>query len=233
MFAPGVFPHRNIHRAERLLTAAAGIGLLALAARKTRGRGSLVGLSTAVLLRSLTGYCPAYAAAGISLNEPSSSDTRQALAGAKGAHIDREVRIATAPMDVYACWRDLAQLSRALPSSIQATQLSATDSQWTISKAGVPVVRWTARIINDEPGRLIAWKTIGEPGVVSAGSVHFEPAEDGRSTNVRVRFQYAPPLGRAGAVAADMLGQGAAITVSQALGNVKRMLEGRPNIATA
>lgn len=53
----------NIHPAERLLTAAAGLGLLALAAKMPRARRVLLPMSTAVLLRSFTGYCPAYAAA--------------------------------------------------------------------------------------------------------------------------------------------------------------------------
>lgn len=55
--------HPNIHPTERLLTAAAGLGLLLLAAKMPRARRPLVAMSTAVLLRSLTGYCPAYAAA--------------------------------------------------------------------------------------------------------------------------------------------------------------------------
>jgi hypothetical protein len=55
--------HPNIHPAERLLTAAAGLALLLLAAKMPRARRPLVAMSTAVLLRSLTGYCPAYAAA--------------------------------------------------------------------------------------------------------------------------------------------------------------------------
>jgi uncharacterized membrane protein len=221
------YPHPNVRLAERVLTAAAGLGLLALAARMPRARRPLVSMSTAVLLRSLTGYCPAYAAAGVTLNGHA-SDTKSELAGAKGAHLDMTLTIFRSPDEVYAFWRDLSQLSRAFPSSIQAESLNTTDSHWSIEKAGVPVANWTARIINDEPGRLIAWKTIGDASVISAGSVRFQPTQGGHSTDVHVRFQYAPPLGRAGAAVADMLGQGADAAVRATLDEVKRLLEGRP-----
>jgi hypothetical protein len=62
------YTHPNVRPAERVLTAAAGLGLLVLAAKMPRARRPLVGMSTAVLLRSLTGYCPAYAAAGVTLD---------------------------------------------------------------------------------------------------------------------------------------------------------------------
>jgi uncharacterized membrane protein len=224
-------PRPNVRRAERVLTAVAGLGLLAIAAKVPRVRRPLVSMSAAVLLRSLTGYCPAYAAAGVSLNGEA-SDTKRALAGAKGVHVDMTAKIDRAPEAVYAFWRDLSQLSRAFPSSIHAEPVNVTDSQWTISKAGLPVARWTARIINDDPARLIAWKTIGEAGVISAGSVQFEPTEGGRATDVHVRFQYAPPLGRAGATVADSFGQGADAAVRATLDEVKRILEGGGSAAT-
>jgi uncharacterized membrane protein len=224
------YAHPNVRPAERVLTAAAGLGLLMLAAKLPRARRPLVGMSTAVLLRSLTGYCPAYAAAGVTL-DGAATDTKRALAGAKGAHVDMTMTIARTPAEVYAFWRDLTQLSRALPSSIHAEHVSAVDSRWTISKAGVPVARWTARIINDDPERLIAWKTLGAADVVSAGSVRFEPADGGYATEVHVRFQYAPPLGRAGAAVADMVGQGADAAVRATLDEMKRILEGRATTA--
>ena len=221
------YPHPNVRPVERVLTAAAGIGLLALAARFPRVRRPLVGMSTAVLLRSVTGFCPAYAAAGVPRHDVASTDTRHALAGSRGEHVDSTVRIARASDEVYGFWRDLSRLAHALPPSIAVDQVSDTESRWTISKAGMPVARWTARIINDEPGRLIAWKTIGAAGVVSAGSVHFDPADEGRATDVHVRFQYAPPLGRPGAALADIVGQGAEAEVRTSLQHVKHLLEGR------
>lgn len=226
------YPHPNVRPTERVLTAAAGLGLLALAAKVPRARGPLVGMSTAVLLRSLTGYCPGYAAAGVTLNGES-SDSKRALAGAKGAHVDLAVKIGRAPADVYSFWRDLNQLSRALPPAIRGEQINAMDSRWSVAKARVPVGRWTARIINDEPGRLIAWKTIAKADVISAGSVRFESADGGSSTDVHVRFQYAPPLGRAGAAVADLFGQGAAAAVRATLDEAKRILEGPVTGATA
>lgn len=219
------YPYPNVNPIERVLTAGAGLGLLWLGVRTPRMRRPLLSIGSAVLLRSVTGYCLGYATAGVVLGGRSTSDTRRALGGARGVHLVTTLRIARTPAAVYTFWRDLTQLSRVLPSSVKVNVLNTTDSQWTMDGAGVPIVRWTARIINDIPGRLIAWKTIGDAGVPSAGSVSFDAVEGGLATDVHVKFQYAPPLGRAGAALADAFGGGADATVRLTLDDARHLLE--------
>ena len=57
--------HQNVSGRERVITAIAGAGLFLLAARLPRLRGTLKAVSTALFMRGVTGYCPAYAAAGV------------------------------------------------------------------------------------------------------------------------------------------------------------------------
>ena len=217
--------HRNVGPAERFVTGAVGVGLIVAAARVPRFRAPLMTASTALLLRSISGYCPGYAAAGIDHRTRTDDVTRDSLAGPKGAHAEMEVVIAQPPRLVYDVWRDLNQLSKALPPTVQVETLTDTDSKWTLLKGGIAIARWTSRVINDEDGRLIGWKTIGEPDVASAGSVNFEEVPGG--TRVRVRLQYSPPLGRAGAQAAAWVGQGVEPILRRTLDNLKTMLEGR------
>lgn len=56
---------------------------------------------------------------------------------------------------------------------------------------------WDAEVINDHPGELIAWQSLGEPQVSSAGSVRFI-AIDENQTQVKLNAQYDPPGGEVG-----------------------------------
>ena len=89
---------------------------------------------------------------------------------------------------------------------------------------GVPV-EWNAEIINDLPSELIAWKTVGESDVVSAGSVRFRQAPGDLGTEVRVKLQYDPPAGKIGATVAWMLGEDAQHAVEEDLRRFKQVIE--------
>jgi uncharacterized membrane protein len=84
---------------------------------------------------------------------------------------------------------------------------------------------WTAEIINDVPERVIAWRTVGESDIVSAGSVQFKEAPGGQGTELSVHMQYSPPFGRLGAGLAGLFGRGADQVVTQCLRDIKRYLE--------
>ena len=68
-------------------------------------------------------------------------------------------------------------------------------SHWIAHLPGGKQIEWDSEIVNDIPGQLIAWKTIGHPDVSHAGSVHFTP-RGGDATEVRIVFDYEPPFAR-------------------------------------
>lgn len=217
--------HQNLGTTERLATLMAGAGLLALAARTPRARRPLAAASAALLIRGATGFCPAYAATGRSSR---GVDSRQALTGSKGSHVDAHITIGRPREVVYLFWKQLDRLAAALPDSIRVQQLDDRRSRWSLARTSAsegPVAEWTAEIINDEPSDLIAWKTIGQADVASAGSVHFRDAPGSRGTEVRVRMQYSPPFGRLAASLAGLFGRGADQMVRECLRDIKRHLE--------
>jgi len=61
--------------------------------------------------------------------------------------------------------------------------------------------------------------------VVTAGSVHFTTARDGRSTQVSVHLQYAPPAGKAGSLIASLFGREPSQTIREDLRHFKQLLE--------
>jgi len=117
-------------------------------------------------------------------------NTDAAVPYGHGTRIERYATIAREPGEVYAAWRDFHNLARVMPNVRSVDVLDERRSRWTVTGAfGVPVT-WEAQIIDDSPGRRIAWRSDGGP-VPHAASVRFEPAPGGRGTEVTVEIEYA------------------------------------------
>lgn len=71
-------------------------------------------------------------------------------------------------------------------------------SHWITSGLLSGSVEWDADIIEDWENELIAWTSIEGADVENSGSVRFQPAPDGRGTEVKVVTQYHPPGGAIG-----------------------------------
>jgi uncharacterized membrane protein len=205
----------NLDRTERIVTAIAGGVALAAAATASRGRVPLAAASAALLARAATGYCPI-----VARTRNADSETKRRLGGPRGAHLQAQTRIERPPHEVYAFWRDLDRLSAALPRFVSATEIDAARSEWSLADRA----RWTAEIINDEPGKLIGWQTLSGADIVSAGSVRFNDA-GGNATDLVVHMQYSPPFGRLGASLAELFGKGANEIVEESLAAAKQAIE--------
>ena len=197
--SPGM-PTVNVGNIERIVTLAAGAALLGYA-WKHRSRG--LGLTSAGLIaRGATGFCPAYAALGVD-----HSETRHALAGAKGVHVRESITVDAPPEELYNFWRRLEQLPSVMPHLERVEQLDFKLSRWTAKAFGQMPVTWQAEIINEVPFETIGWKTLPGESLQHAGSVVFKRLPGSNSTDVRVHLQYSPPGGKAAAWFAAMLGQ--------------------------
>jgi uncharacterized membrane protein len=104
-------------------------------------------------------------------------------------------------------------------------------SRWVARLPGGKHLEWQSEIVNDEDGRLIAWKTVGDPDIAHAGSVHFTPKGDG-STELRIVFDYEPPFARTIAGIASHLQLDPATLVDGDLRRFRDYVETRPQRAT-
>lgn len=98
-------------------------------------------------------------------------------------------------------------------------------SHWVVKGPGDLSVEWDAEIINEVENKLIAWQSTAGSDVATAGSVTFSEARAGRSTQVSVHLQYAPPAGTAGALIAKLFGRDPAHTIREDLRHFKQLLE--------
>lgn len=90
--------------------------------------------------------------------------------------------------DLYALWRDVetAPQWREHISAVRA--MDANVYRWTM-RTGDDIAEWDTEILNDEPGKRIAWRTVSGD-LDEAGEVIFEQATGGRGTVVSVLQEY-------------------------------------------
>lgn len=217
----------NVSDPERWVSAIGGLGLAAAGISRLLGddrkRGALLAAAgTGLIVRGATGHCHVYEAAGIST---ATSDTRAHLGGRRGVHVDESVTINRPASDLYRQWRELDWLPEAFPGLESVHALDERRSRWVAAGPRRYHVSWTADVINEIPGELIAWRTIAPSDVVSAGSVHFTEHGHRRGTTVRVKLQYDPPAGKLGAAVAWLAGREPSQTIREGLRRFKQLIE--------
>jgi uncharacterized membrane protein len=122
-------------------------------------------------------------------------DARRAIRIERSITIDR-------PCDsLYAIWRDLVRLPEYIEHIASVRRLGDGRAHWVARLPGEEPIEWDSETVNDIPDQLIAWKTVGQPDIAHAGSVHFTDAPGG-GTVVRVVIDYEPPGGRLGTLVA-------------------------------
>lgn len=127
--------------------------------------------------------------------------------------------------EVYRFWRHLENLPRFMIHLRSVTVLDDIRSEWTATAPAGRATSWTARIMQDRPGELIAWRTSEDATVPNHGTVRFADAPGGRGTEVRVEIRYEPPGGAAGQAVARLLGEHPDQQVHDDLRRFKQVME--------
>jgi uncharacterized membrane protein len=188
--------------------------------------------------RSMPGVCLAVAAAPLAYrgfsgdwprfgngNRSANLETRAALAGSRGMHVLESVRLEQPLDETYRFWRNLENLPRFMRHLERVTELGDGRSRWTAAGPAGVAISWEAEVINEVENKLIAWRSLPGSDVVTAGSVQFDTVRGGRSTQVTVNLQYAPPAGKAGAYLARLFGREPSQMIREDLRQMKQLLE--------
>jgi uncharacterized membrane protein len=152
-------------------------------------------------------------------------DTRKALAGSSGVHVNESIRVERPLAEVYRFWRRLENLPSFMSHLERVTEYGPGRSRWVAKGPAGLRVEWEAEIINEVENDVIGWRSLPGSDVVVAGSVHFDAVRGGRSTQVTVHLQYEPPAGRAGAFFASLFGREPSQTVREDLRALKHVFE--------
>lgn len=215
---------QNVGEHERLISMAAGTGLAAYGISRFSVPGLLMAvLGGALVYRGATGHCDVYEKLGIDTANPQGTRPRDFFE--RGVHVEESVTIEKSPEELYAFWRNFENLPRFMNNLKSVQVLDDQNSHWVARGPGGASVEWDAKIINDQPNELIAWKATEEAEVPNTGSVRFVPAAGGRGTQVKVRIEYLPPAGEVGHTVAKMLGSAPEQTVREDLRRFKQIME--------
>jgi len=216
----------NISSPERWTTAFLGGGLATYGLlKRTPGSLALGAAGLYLIYRGSTGYCPAYAAAGVKNTAGDDQGAVREKLGAVGIKVTHAVTILKPAGELYNFWRDFTNLPRIMDHLNSVTVQDGGRSHWVAKAPLGRTVEWDAEIINEAPNELIAWCSLPGADVDNAGSVTFKPAPTGRGTELRVELSYAPPAGKVGATVAKLLGEEPTKQLDDDLRHFKQLME--------
>lgn len=127
--------------------------------------------------------------------------------------------------EVYKFWRNLENLPRFMRHLESVSATSERTSHWVARAPAGTSVEWDAELVEDQPERLLGWRTLPKSEVAHEGIVSFEPAAGGRGTVVRVEMLYRPPAGKVGVQIARLFGEEPSLQVAEDLRRLKQLLE--------
>ena len=226
----------NVAQPECIASVTLGAALITYGLKRRDAAGIVSALiGDAFIHRGATGNCPVYRALGVStvdaeavLDSSRRRDVtgRAATVNARDAiKVERSVTISAPREALYAFWKDFTNLPRFMEHLDSVRVDDARRSRWTAKAPAGKSVEWDAEIVNDVPGSIIAWTTIGDPDVANAGAVHFSDAPGGRGTVVKVTLDYEPPGGRLGNLVARLFGKDPDRQVREDLRKFKQLME--------
>ena len=96
--------------------------------------------------------------------------------------------------ELYRMWRDVERAPLWQEQIEKVTRTGEATSHWVMRSTNKDhdkekTIEWDSEILKDEPGRRIAWRSIGGDSE-NAGEVVFEPAPGGRGTMVTVLQEF-------------------------------------------
>jgi uncharacterized membrane protein len=151
------------------------------------------------------------------------SDERRAQAGA-GSVAGHTETINRPRGQLYAFWRDFANLPRVMENVVSVAAIDDKRSHWVVS-GPTGTLEWDAEITADEPDRLIEWRSAEGADIEHSGRIEFRDAPPGRGSWVTATIAYRPPAGFIGKAAAKLTQKEPAIQARRDLRRFKQYCE--------
>lgn len=145
--------------------------------------------------------------------------------GNEKAIVGRTVTIDRPRGEIYAFWRDFANLARVMENIERIDVVDRKRSHWVVKAPGGKTVEWESVVTDDEPDRLIAWQSVEGADIKSSGRVEFLDAAPGRGTMVRATIAYDPPGGVIGEWIAKIMQREPNLQTRRDLRRLKQFLE--------
>jgi len=195
---------------------------------------SIIGGSAMVLMglqqRSLRGALMAIAGGSLAFHGAKSEKSLpETIADATGLNkairVEKTVTINRSAADLYTFWRNLENLPTFMKHLKSVTAYDNGRSHWVATAPLGASVEWDAEIVSDQHDRLIAWASVEGADVDNSGFVRFQPAPQGRGTEVKVVMEYNPPGGALTGALAKLFGEEPEQQIGSELSRFKQLME--------
>jgi uncharacterized membrane protein len=142
----------------------------------------------------------------------------------QGSRIEKVFTIMRPASDLYDYWRDFNHLPAVMSHVERVEVIDDLRSRWTAKGPAGFTATWEAEIIDDTPGRRIAWRSVSG-SIPNAGSVTFTEAPADRGTELHVEMEWAPPGGPLGKSFAHLFGDDPGLIVETDIRRFKATME--------
>jgi len=139
--------------------------------------------------------------------------------------VGRSVTIARPRQELFAFWRDFQNLPDFMENVLAVRPGADGRSIWTVRGPAGTDVDIETRIAREEPGRLIAWRSVEGSEIDTEGRVEFEDAPGERGTRVTAIIAYDPPAGTLGRTVAKLFMREPEVQARHDLRRFKMLME--------
>lgn len=166
------------------------------------------------------------AALGVTMKKDKTFDAR----GQSDVRLASHVIIDRPPEEVYRYWKDLRHLPRVMNFIKRVEPQEGNISHWVAQGPVGPAIEWDSEIVEDDPARVLSWRSLEDSELKNWGSVAFTPRKNDQGTELSIAFNFCPPDNMTGTIAKFLTGIENA-SLDQNLLNLKSQLEAGPKVS--
>ena len=151
----------------------------------------------------------------------------------KGLAATKAVTVGKPREELYAFFRRFSNLPQFMTNVESIVEIDDKRSHWVVKGPAGRSVEWDAEVTEDEPGRVIAWRSLEGADVENHGRVEFRDAPADRGCELHAAIHYAPPAGGLGKLAAGLFGKDPGEQAHADLRQLKMLMEAGEVATTA
>jgi uncharacterized membrane protein len=214
---------KNVGDLERVASTFLGTILIVFGLSRRRSLGWLsTALGSALVYRGVSSNCQLYQALGLSTAD-ADVKARVSVRSGHGVRVENTTFVQRPPEELYRTWRNFENLPHFMSHLESVSVIGEKLSRWVAKGPAGRTITWDAEIINEHPNEMIAWRSLDGAAFSHAGTVRFEPVQDG--TDVRITLEYEPVAGIAGAAIARLFHQEPGQQIKEDMIRFKQMME--------
>jgi uncharacterized membrane protein len=160
-------------------------------------------------------------------NETAVEDEDEAQVGATPDALDvvRSITILDSPEHLHSIYESPGTLAMIMEHFARVSDRGDGKTHWSMDAPLGRTLVWDSQIVENQPGRTIAWRSLPGAEMPNEGEVYFQPGPEDRGTEVKMHFRFDPPGGVIGDAAMKLFNLVPELMISKALRRFKSLAE--------